>query len=236
MKLSVKENTVFKKSAIPSSRLDPSQKISVNPSGGPRQFALTSVQAASDKHILITLTEPLGGRLSWFVFVEHVELLLEEDHPLHSDAQEPPIGPSKEGQIVLPGKSGPVDLESPIIPGGNFSWAEATKNGERIPVTAKHTANIEHMAHRMEEVRKELGGHPIRITSWYRDPESNRAVGGVENSQHLTGLAVDFYIDMMPDDDVQAVLNPIWEGGLGFGRTFTHVDDRGYVARFNYGN
>ncbi len=236
MKLLVRESTIFKKAAIPSSRLDASQKVSVNPLGnGPKEFDLENFQAASDKHILITLTQPFSGRSSWFVFTEHVELLSEDDHPVHQDAQEPPIGPPKEGQIVLPGKSSPVDLDSPIIPDGHFSWGEATKNGRRIPVTAKHTQNIEHMAYRMEDIRRELGDQPIRITSWYRDPESNRAVDGVENSQHLTGLAVDFYIDMMPDDEVQRLLDPIWEGGLGFGRTFTHVDDRGYVARFNYG-
>lgn len=45
----------------------------------------------------------------------------------------------------------------------------------------------------MEHVRRLLGDHPIFVTSWYRSEEVNRAVGGVSNSAHLTGYAVDFH-------------------------------------------
>ncbi len=38
---------------------------------------------------------------------------------------------------------------------------------------------------------RELYGKPIRITSGYRCPRLNKAVGGVSNSQHLTGQAAD---------------------------------------------
>ncbi|WP_230961891.1 D-Ala-D-Ala carboxypeptidase family metallohydrolase [Burkholderia anthina] len=37
-----------------------------------------------------------------------------------------------------------------------------------------------------------LGSKPIRITSGYRNQVVNRAVGGVPNSDHLTGRAADF--------------------------------------------
>jgi len=30
------------------------------------------------------------------------------------------------------------------------------------------------------------------LTSWYRDPARNRACGGVRNSGHLTGTAIDY--------------------------------------------
>ena len=36
--------------------------------------------------------------------------------------------------------------------------------------------------------------HPIRITSGYRCPELNRAVGGVKNSQHMRGEAADIHL------------------------------------------
>lgn len=43
----------------------------------------------------------------------------------------------------------------------------------------------------MEQVRKMLG-HPIHVNSWYRCPRLNEAVGGVDNSAHTTGYAIDF--------------------------------------------
>lgn len=47
-------------------------------------------------------------------------------------------------------------------------------------------------ADRMEKVRALLGGHPIRVTSGYRSPAVNKAVGGSATSAHRTGHAVDF--------------------------------------------
>lgn len=45
---------------------------------------------------------------------------------------------------------------------------------------------------KMEAVRQVLGNRIILITSWYRGPALNKAVGGVPNSQHAKGEAVDF--------------------------------------------
>lgn len=45
---------------------------------------------------------------------------------------------------------------------------------------------------RMEAVRQVLGNKSIYVTSWFRGPELNKAVGGVPNSQHARGEAVDF--------------------------------------------
>lgn len=46
-------------------------------------------------------------------------------------------------------------------------------------------------ANSLERVRALLS-HPLIVNSWYRSPEVNRLVGGVWNSQHLTGEAIDF--------------------------------------------
>lgn len=43
----------------------------------------------------------------------------------------------------------------------------------------------------MDIIRAEYG-MPIYITSCYRTPEHNKAVGGVANSQHIYGEACDF--------------------------------------------
>jgi hypothetical protein len=44
----------------------------------------------------------------------------------------------------------------------------------------------------MEDVRDLLGGKPVLVSSAYRSPELNAAIGGSKNSQHMSGEAVDF--------------------------------------------
>lgn len=51
--------------------------------------------------------------------------------------------------------------------------------------------NATKAAKSLERVRAILQ-FPILISSWYRSQQTNRAVGGVPNSQHMTGEAIDF--------------------------------------------
>lgn len=44
----------------------------------------------------------------------------------------------------------------------------------------------------MEKVRELLGNVAIKVSSGYRSPEVNKAVGGSKTSAHLFGYAVDF--------------------------------------------
>lgn len=53
-------------------------------------------------------------------------------------------------------------------------------------------ARLRKTAQGMEGVRVVLGGAPILISSGYRSPAVNSAVGGAKSSQHMTGEAVDF--------------------------------------------
>jgi zinc D-Ala-D-Ala carboxypeptidase len=53
-------------------------------------------------------------------------------------------------------------------------------------------ANLRRLAKFNELVRLELGGAAMTISSGYRCPALNRAVGGAANSAHLDGLACDF--------------------------------------------
>jgi hypothetical protein len=41
---------------------------------------------------------------------------------------------------------------------------------------------------------KYLSGYDVRVTSMYREPGHNEAVGGAANSAHVHGLAVDFVL------------------------------------------
>jgi len=51
--------------------------------------------------------------------------------------------------------------------------------------------NLRLLARGLDRVRLLLR-HPLEISSGYRCPDLNAAVGGVPNSQHAQGLAVDF--------------------------------------------
>lgn len=53
-------------------------------------------------------------------------------------------------------------------------------------------ANLRTTATGMEMVREALGNNPISISSAYRSPRVNKAIGGVATSQHCEGKAVDF--------------------------------------------
>ncbi|MSQ71021.1 MAG: peptidase M15 [Betaproteobacteria bacterium] len=50
--------------------------------------------------------------------------------------------------------------------------------------------NLKRLAEGLEQVQSLLG-HPIEISSAYRCPELNAAVGGAQMSQHTQGLAAD---------------------------------------------
>lgn len=67
---------------------------------------------------------------------------------------------------------------------------------------------------------------PVLVSSGHRCPERNRAVGGVENSQHLLGRAADIKVVGIDPDQVWDFLRPWHEGGLGVYDSFVHVDTR----------
>ena len=80
----------------------------------------------------------------------------------------------------------------------NFSLEEftASETAERrrldnslppeLLMTAQNTAEM------MEKIRAVLGDNPIIITSGYRSPEVNRAIGSGDSSDHIKAMAVDF--------------------------------------------
>ena len=65
------------------------------------------------------------------------------------------------------------------------------KNVPNDPIVIE---NLEHTIEQLDELRR-LYGHPIIITSGYRCPALNKAVGGKPNSQHVKGQAADLKWD-----------------------------------------
>jgi hypothetical protein len=88
----------------------------------------------------------------------------------------------------------------------HFTWADAarsaTANAKGIDNTIPPAclANVQEVADTMELVRALLGGHPLKVNSWYRCPALNTAIGGSPQSAHMRGLAVDFEPTTMTND------------------------------------
>lgn len=82
----------------------------------------------------------------------------------------------------------------------HFSLAEFTKSeaaermGDDNAPTDEHMKNLRLTAKGMERVRAACGDRRVMITSGYRNPAVNKAVGGVATSAHAKGLACDFHV------------------------------------------
>jgi hypothetical protein len=72
-----------------------------------------------------------------------------------------------------------------------FSQTAARRGIDNTP-PADVLAELKRTALGLEAVRVRLGCAPVLISSGYRSPAVNAAVGGSKASQHMTGQAADF--------------------------------------------
>lgn len=90
-------------------------------------------------------------------------------------------------------------MKTPLTP--NFCLEElcysatAAKQHIANTPTTQAICNLAAVAHKILQPLREWWGKPINIGSGYRSTLLNKAVGGVANSQHLLGEAVDICID-----------------------------------------
>ncbi len=131
----------------------------------------------------------------------------------------------------------------------HFTFKELTHTNRDIynipdPVTARALATL---AANLEKVRAVVG--PMAITSGYRSPALNDAIGGSRTSDHVKGLAVDFSVRGKLADAVrkirdskveydQLILEPTWIH-IGFGprmrrQTLTAIRDPENPRKFKY--
>jgi hypothetical protein len=61
---------------------------------------------------------------------------------------------------------------------------------DNIP-TEEHKANMVKIAEEIFEPLRAYVGGPIKINSFYRSPQLNKAIGGSSKSQHCQGQAID---------------------------------------------
>lgn len=97
------------------------------------------------------------------------------------------------------------------------------EKGERIPGTG---GNMRASTLVKCDALRELYGKPLIVASGYRTLERNAQVGGVKNSSHLLGYAVDW--KNITDAEMIAFLDAAWAAGwrrFGIMATSIHTDD-----------
>lgn len=79
-----------------------------------------------------------------------------------------------------------------------FCSSTAAENGIKNEPSSDEKAtivrNINLLVDNVLDPVRDMVDTPIIITSGYRCPKVNRLVGGVDNSQHMSGCAADFYV------------------------------------------
>lgn len=79
-----------------------------------------------------------------------------------------------------------------------FACMETLNNERTYTLTEKQIKNIQILvANVLDPIREQLG-IPITVTSGARTSSHNKSVGGVWNSQHLTGQAADITCSNVP--------------------------------------
>jgi uncharacterized protein YcbK (DUF882 family) len=115
----------------------------------------------------------------------------------------------------------------------NITYGELTLNQEARRFTKQYQCAVaKELCLFLERVRKQFGNKPLIITSASRPEPINTQVGGAKNSEHTysspsTG-AIDFYVDGVDINAVQAWCDKNWPYSLGYGapKGFVHIGIR----------
>lgn len=80
---------------------------------------------------------------------------------------------------------------------------------------------------KLQQLRDQVG-KPVTVTSGYRTPEHNSAVGGAAHSYHIQGLAADVVIRGMTSAQIAEIAKRVGFTGIGIypTRGHCHVDVR----------
>jgi len=250
--LRITEDTVVKRRPVDASELanDEKHEVKDGMTFELHSYAWADASGEFNDHIRFAIgdrREFINGLSTWYVDEKHAQVEFDDDvvYPLPEARNRPlPAGtpaPSTASAtaasasktfsgptIDLPGH-GTVYLAQPIIPNGNFNWAEATKNGSRIPRTKAEVDNILALAKPLQQAREQLG-RSFRVTSWYRPEPYNSRVGGARRSQHLGGRAADLVVSGMNGRQVARELIAWWPGGVG-----TYAGNRAHIIHLDVG-
>lgn len=92
--------------------------------------------------------------------------------------------------------------------------------------------NLTDTAFKMDDVRHLLG-KPILVSSGYRSPALNKAIGGSKTSSHTTGNAVDFTCPTF--GTIENVFDRIRHSGIKFDQLILEFPNRGGWVHIGFG-
>ena len=204
--ISALQNTWLKKRPIQAAELGEQEKLAVHTD---RRFGVrTLTELPGDAHASVELAAGAG---SWLVFMPHWEVIQ-------------PVGEALVAEVDW------SDFDCLVTP--NLTVGEILQwDRRRIPgPDASVRARLVETAQEFQRIR-EAWGAPLGVTSFYRPEPINQQVGGVPNSRHVSGRAMDIY----PAGGSRGLeeffqwIRMRWRGGLGDGRRrgFIHLDTDG---------
>jgi hypothetical protein len=206
------QDTWLKKSAAAAADLPEDQKVMV-PAGHQMQV-VASTELPGQAHELVELGDGAG---QWHAYAPHFRRL---------QAKAPAAAPPA-ALLLQPGMIDWSDFNALVTP--NLTVGEVLQFDRRRRPSAQSSVipRILGTAAEFQAIRQ-AWGRPLGMTSFYRPEPINREVGGVPNSFHVTGMAIDIYPIGLP---LQALYNWLlvrWTGGFGDGRDrgFIHLDRR----------
>lgn len=196
-------NTFLKKEITQASELKDDKKSEVP---AKKSYEVRSIkEVAETSHAFVELEYDAG---SWFIFLPHWQL--EYDRVFNSPND-------------INWKDMSMKVSKYFTVGEFLRYDRA-----RVPNDKSTQENIFKIAQELDKIREDWGS-PIIITSGYRPPSVNARVGGVRNSRHIVGDAV----DIAPQGGhnlryFESWLDQRWFGALGYGskKGFVHIDMR----------
>ena len=111
----------------------------------------------------------------------------------------------------------------------NISWKEMIGNSNspaerKKECTKEVLTNVYHTAQQLQKIHDTYWqGRPLIISSGWRSVRNNRNCGGVSNSRHLYGKAVDFNLGLPTIKKDYEIMDKYWKGYVLFEGTWIHA-------------
>ena len=111
-----------------------------------------------------------------------------------------------------------------------FSLREMTRTSTGLPnqPPESYWANLKRLVDTLlDPLRNDLGA-PVRVTSGYRSPQVNAAIGGSRTSRHMLGLAADIKVKGMESTTLAERIEQLRQDGfLDYDQVIAYAASRG---------